>query len=110
MLFLHDALPVLIIVAIIHVLIGYVLITGLAYKAAKHVIERVTTVDVEEPPPPEEDVPPPPEPKETAPPPPVAPPPPISIAPSPPPIRTQRSEEHTSELQSLMRISYAVFC
>src|SRR3546814_4247631 len=26
-----------------------------------------------------------------------------------PPVRT-RSEEHTSELQSLMRISYAVFC
>src|SRR3546814_5461584 len=25
-------------------------------------------------------------------------------------IRTDRSEEHTSELQSLMRISYAVFC
>src|SRR3546814_4753667 len=25
-------------------------------------------------------------------------------------IRAQRSEEHTSELQSLMRISYAVFC
>src|SRR3546814_9720048 len=25
-------------------------------------------------------------------------------------IREQRSEEHTSELQSLMRISYAVFC
>src|SRR3546814_4140200 len=25
-------------------------------------------------------------------------------------ILTQRSEEHTSELQSLMRISYAVFC
>src|SRR3546814_10803494 len=25
-------------------------------------------------------------------------------------IRIQRSEEHTSELQSLMRISYAVFC
>src|SRR3546814_5149615 len=25
-------------------------------------------------------------------------------------IRTERSEEHTSELQSLMRISYAVFC
>src|SRR3546814_7501649 len=24
--------------------------------------------------------------------------------------RSQRSEEHTSELQSLMRISYAVFC
>src|SRR3546814_1293417 len=26
------------------------------------------------------------------------------------PLRTIRSEEHTSELQSLMRISYAVFC
>src|SRR3546814_8729599 len=25
-------------------------------------------------------------------------------------IRAARSEEHTSELQSLMRISYAVFC
>src|SRR3546814_1301004 len=25
-------------------------------------------------------------------------------------INTPRSEEHTSELQSLMRISYAVFC
>src|SRR3546814_3482298 len=25
-------------------------------------------------------------------------------------LRTIRSEEHTSELQSLMRISYAVFC
>src|SRR3546814_3638016 len=26
------------------------------------------------------------------------------------PLRSERSEEHTSELQSLMRISYAVFC
>src|SRR3546814_9989929 len=26
------------------------------------------------------------------------------------PVRPERSEEHTSELQSLMRISYAVFC
>src|SRR3546814_4133788 len=25
-------------------------------------------------------------------------------------VRVERSEEHTSELQSLMRISYAVFC
>src|SRR3546814_2721715 len=29
---------------------------------------------------------------------------------SPPPVMPRRSEEHTSELQSLMRISYAVFC
>src|SRR3546814_5587569 len=27
-----------------------------------------------------------------------------------PAMQVQRSEEHTSELQSLMRISYAVFC
>src|SRR3546814_3958946 len=27
-----------------------------------------------------------------------------------PAVKTLRSEEHTSELQSLMRISYAVFC
>src|SRR3546814_9288444 len=29
---------------------------------------------------------------------------------STPPRKFDRSEEHTSELQSLMRISYAVFC
>src|SRR3546814_4650915 len=29
---------------------------------------------------------------------------------APPPLLVPRSEEHTSELQSLMRISYAVFC
>src|SRR3546814_13985083 len=33
----------------------------------------------------------------------------VSFAP-PVPAQQQRSEEHTSELQSLMRISYAVFC
>src|SRR3546814_10328822 len=32
------------------------------------------------------------------------------INPTPDQIVAQRSEEHTSELQSLMRISYAVFC
>src|SRR3546814_3702261 len=31
-------------------------------------------------------------------------------SPTPPPKSLCRSEEHTSELQSLMRISYAVFC
>src|SRR3546814_1969829 len=32
------------------------------------------------------------------------------LAPSPRAGHARRSEEHTSELQSLMRISYAVFC
>src|SRR3546814_10559667 len=37
---------------------------------------------------------------------------PIGVAPvrGAPRLRSIRSEEHTSELQSLMRISYAVFC
>src|SRR3546814_18707059 len=78
----------LFIVAIIHVLIGYVLITGLAYKAAKQVIERVTTVDIEEPPPEDlEDEPPPPEQQDVVPPP-VAKPPPSNIARAQPQIRT----------------------
>lgn len=82
----------LIIVALIHILIGYVLISGLAYEAVKKVAERVTTVDIDEPPPPEpEDEPPPPEPQDTAPPPPVAPPPPLNIAPAPPDIQTQQT-------------------
>src|SRR3546814_5587664 len=34
----------------------------------------------------------------------------LVFARAPRPYRYQRSEEHTSELQSLMRISYAVFC
>src|SRR3546814_9554769 len=33
-----------------------------------------------------------------------------SFGPRPRPMSSRRSEEHTSELQSLMRISYAVFC
>ena len=78
----------IIIVALIHVVLGYTLVTGLAYSAINKVIERVTTVDIEEPVP-EEEPPPPPEEVVTAPPPPVAPPPPISISPAPPEIRTQ---------------------
>ena len=77
----------IIIVALIHVAVGYALITGLAYSAVKKAIERVTTVDINEPPPPPPDTPPPPEPDR--PPPPVAPPPPINISVAPPPIQVQ---------------------
>lgn len=81
----------IIIVVLIHLAVGYVLITGLAYSAAQKVIERVTTVDIDEPPPPPpEDEPPPPPPEpDTAPPPPVAPPPPINVSTKPPQIKTQ---------------------
>jgi protein TonB len=77
----------IIIVALIHVAIGYALITGLAYNAVKKAIERVTTVDIEEEVP-EEEEPPPPPPDEIVPPPPVAPPPPINVSVAPPPIQT----------------------
>ncbi|HZU62285.1 MAG TPA: energy transducer TonB [Novosphingobium sp.] len=77
----------LIIVALIHVAVGYALITGLAYSAAKQIIKKVTTVDIKEdkPKPP----PPPPPPKQDAPPPPiVAPPPPVNVSVAPPPVQT----------------------
>ena len=81
----------IIIVVLIHVAIGYLLVTGLAINAVKEVVERVTTVNVEEPPPPPPppDEPPPPEqPQDTSPPPPVAPPPPFAIAQNPPDVQT----------------------
>lgn len=82
-----NRMVAIVIVALIHIALGYALITGLAYDAVKKVVERVTTVDVSEPPPPP-DEPPPPPPKDAPPPPPVAPPPPMNIAVNAPPIQT----------------------
>lgn len=82
-----NKITALVIVALIHVFLGYALVTGLAYEAAKKVIQKVTTVDIKEEEKKEE--PPPPPPKEDTPPPPiVAPPPPINIAAAPPPVQT----------------------
>jgi len=69
------------------------LIVYLAVDAVKEAVERVTTVNVEEPPPPPPppDEPPPPEqPQNTSPPPPVTPPQQLNLAPNPPPVETQR--------------------
>ncbi|MGI8931312.1 MAG: energy transducer TonB [Sphingomicrobium sp.] len=78
----------IIIVALIHLVLGYGLVTGLAYNVVKQAAEDLKTFDVEdEPPPPEEKPPPPPE--DTPPPPQVAAPPPLvrtNLA--PPPIQT----------------------
>ena len=89
----NSRIIAIVIAALIHVLLGYALITGLAVSAVKDVVERVTTVDIEEPPPPPEEEPPPPPPEEvvTSPPPPVAPPPPVNVATNPPQIRTQQN-------------------
>ncbi|MES2493741.1 MAG: energy transducer TonB [Pseudomonadota bacterium] len=75
----------LIIVALIHVALGYALVTGLAYEGVKNVIKKVTTVDIKEPEKPKE--PPPPPPKVIAAPPPVvAPPVRIDVNVAPPPL------------------------
>src|SRR3990167_8553154 len=67
----------IVIVALIHLAVGYALVTGLAYSAAKKLVERVTTIDIEEPEP-EEELPPPPEPENR-------PPPQIQVQPNTPP-------------------------
>jgi protein TonB len=79
-----NKITALIIVAILHVALGYALVTGLAYEAYKKVKEVTSAVNIEEEKPPEELPPPPPPPKDQPPPPIVAPPPPISFnAPAP---------------------------
>jgi protein TonB len=83
-----SKITALVIVALIHVFVGYALVTGLAYEAAKKVISKVTTVDIKEEKPKEEEPPPPPPKQDTPPPPIVAPPPPISIAPAPSQVQT----------------------
>ena len=82
-----NKITALIIVALIHVAVGYALVTGLAYSAAKQILKKVTTVDIKEPEKPKE--PPPPPPKQDTPPPPVvAPPVKVDIAPDAPVIET----------------------
>lgn len=78
-----NKITALIIVAILHVALGYALVTGLAYEAYKKVKEVTSAVNIEEEKP-KELPPPPPPPKDQPPPPIVAPPPPISFnAPAP---------------------------
>ena len=76
----------LIIVALIHIVLIYALVTGLAYEGIKKVMQRVTTVDIKEEVK-KEELPPPPK-KVDLPPPPVAPPVRINVAPAPPQIIT----------------------
>jgi protein TonB len=64
----------IVIVALLHALIGYAFVTGLATKAMQQIKEDLKTFDVEEPPPPEEEPPPPPPDQPQQPPPVTAPP------------------------------------
>ena len=91
-----NRITALIVVAILHVLLAWALVSGLAFEGMKKVIQKVTAVEIkkeekkkEEPPPPKKDI---------APPPIVAPPPKmnipapsapvqtVTVAPPPPPI------------------------
>ncbi len=94
-----NRIVALVIVALIHAVIGYAFVTGLAYQYVKKAQEKLTTFEVEEPPPPPEEVPPPPPPpdQEMTPPPVVTPPPMVQTVsppavvtsvPTPPPVYT----------------------
>ena len=76
----------LVIVALIHLALGYAFVTGLAYQYIKKVADSTKTFDVEEPPPPPEEEPPPPPPDQPVQPPPVVAPPPIVQSNTPPPV------------------------
>jgi protein TonB len=79
----------IIIVALLHALLGYAFVTGLAYNVVKKVAADLKTFNVEEEPPPPEEKPPPPPPDQPQTPPPVVTPPPIVRTNTmPPPIVT----------------------
>ncbi|MDP9162983.1 MAG: energy transducer TonB [Pseudomonadota bacterium] len=80
----------IIVVALLHVVLGYALVSGLAYNVMKKATTDLKTFDVTEPPPPPEEKPPPPEKQPNTPPPPqvVAPPPMVRMQTIAPPIQT----------------------
>ena len=91
----------IIVVALLHIVLGYALVTGLAYNVLKKAATDLKTFDVTEPPPPPEEKPPPEQKANTPPPPQVVAPPPmvrmITMAPqiqtisvAPPPVITVR--------------------
>jgi protein TonB len=77
-------------VAVIHAVLGYALLTGLSYKIVKQVAAELKTFDIEEPPPPPEEPPPPQDVPES--PPPIVAPPPLIRTSTPPPIVQTVSE------------------
>lgn len=81
----------IVIVALIHIALGYAFVSGLAYQYVKKASEKLNTFDVQQPPPPPPDIPPPPPPPDQpqVQPPPVVTPPPIVNNPNPPPVVIQ---------------------
>lgn len=82
-----NRLVSIIIVVILHLFLGYALVTGLAYEAVKKAAEKMNVVDVKEEEPPEEEEPPP-EPEKQIEPPVVSPPPLVKTVSPPPTVQT----------------------
>ncbi|MGB3739251.1 MAG: energy transducer TonB [Pontixanthobacter sp.] len=87
-----SKIAAIVLVALIHIGIGYLLISGLAYSAFQEVVETTSTFDIDEPEPeepePEEEPPPPEEVPETVVPPPFVPPPQVNVPTQRPPQRS----------------------
>lgn len=81
-----NRITAFVIVALLHLVLGYALVTGLAYEGVKQIMKKVTTIDIKKDEPKKE--PPPPPKKVAAPPPIVAPPPKINVSVAPPPVQT----------------------
>ncbi|MGE8142530.1 TonB family protein [Novosphingobium sp. NPDC080210] len=79
-----NRIAAFVIVALLHVALGYALVTGLAYEGVKQLVKKVTTVDIKKDEPKKE--PPPPPKKAAAAPPIVAPPPKMNISAVAPPV------------------------
>ena len=81
-----NKIAAFVVVALLHLALGYALVTGLAYEGLKQVVKKVTTVDIKKDEPKKE--PPPPPKKMAAAPPIVAPPPKINVSNVSPPVTT----------------------
>ena len=78
-----NRIAAFVVVALLHLILGYALVTGLAYEGMKQIAKKLTTVEIKKDEKMEEKKPPPP-PKKIAPPPIVAPPPKINVSTAPP--------------------------
>lgn len=75
-----NRIAAFVLVALLHLALGYALVTGLAYQGFQAVVKKVTTVDIKKDEPKKEEKPPPPK-KEAAPPPIVVPPSKLNLSP-----------------------------
>lgn len=81
-----NKITAFVVVALLHLVVGYALVTGLAYEGMKQIMKKVTTVDIKKDEPKKDEPPPPP--KKAAAPPIVAPPTKINVSTVSPPVTT----------------------